>query len=157
MNDFKREEIRRKAAIVTNYTLCLQSYDKLFCKNEDNSTKLDELCELKTWFETGKHKFNGKIINSTLMKNTDNGLIIKIQFDDTGNRTNYYDILVKIYNRSVGQIDAMSFRFNDYSLDGKNYRVWENNDINWYINVPDTAMRQRITDAVFDYIAIWEG
>ena len=45
MNDFKRDEIRQKAAIVTNYTLCLRSYDNLLCKTEDNNTKLDELCE----------------------------------------------------------------------------------------------------------------
>lgn len=82
----------------------------------------------------------------------------KIQFITTGISKHYDALRMTILNRQEGEVDNLALRFSD--LLGKKDvmpHIWDDaGDVDWYIYHPSRQDYEVLTDAVSDYLGIFQ-
>lgn len=91
----------------------------------------------------------------------------KLQFIST-NIAGHYDALrLTILNRNEGQVDALTLRFSDLlgkkQVSNPNFRdgvepyIWDDHGkASWYVYHPNSRDYQKLTDAVTDYLEVFQ-
>ncbi len=104
-----------------------------------------------------EQKYNGK----TMLAKIDEDLRVKASFITTGIYNQYDAILLKIINRTEGEVDAQTFWFRDIFNNtpaAKTAYIWDDyGKVGWYNYRPGTADYNRLTEALRGYISMYQS
>lgn len=91
----------------------------------------------------------------------------KLQFISTNIASHYDALRLTILNRNEGQVDALTLRFSDLlgkkQVSNPNFRdgvepyIWDDHGkASWYVYHPNSRDYQKLTDAVTDYLEVFQ-
>lgn len=91
----------------------------------------------------------------------------KLQFISTNIASHYDALRLSVLNRNEGQVDALTLRFSDLlgkkQVSNPNFRdgvepyIWDDHGkASWYVYHPNIRDYQQLTDAVTDYLEVFQ-
>jgi len=104
-----------------------------------------------------EQKYSGK----TMLAKIDADLRVKASFITTGIHNQYDAILLRIINRTEGEVDAQTFRFQDIfnsTPAAKKAHIWDDyGKASWYSYRPGAADYNQLTEVLGSYISMYQS
>lgn len=122
--------------------------------------------ELRRFFADSEVISDQKYCGKTMLGKIGDELRVKLQFISTHVADHYDAIRAQVINRTDGQVDCQTFRFNDILGDNpfypsnpmaKDIHIWEyNGKPEWYGYCPSPAAAEKIADTINGYISMYQ-
>ena len=120
--------------------------------------------QLRQWFPAGEFWGTPVYTGKTMLSRFDENLLVKVSFVNTKISQHYDALRVKILNRTEGEVDCETFRFEDIigRLRMRNGEltepyIWDCGEAEWYGGSPSASQHALISNEVQGYVQMYQS
>ena len=120
--------------------------------------------QLRQWFPAGEFWGTPVYTGKTMLSRFDENLLVKVSFVSTKISQQYDALRVKILNRTEGEVDCETFRFEDIigKLRMRNGEltepyIWDCGEVEWYGDSPSVSQHALISNKVQSYVQMYQS
>ena len=120
--------------------------------------------QLRQWFPAGEFWGTPVYTGKTMLSRFDENLLVKVSFVSTKISQHYDALRVKILNRTEGEVDSETFRFEDIigKLRMRNGEltephIWDSGEVEWYGGSPSVTQHAMISNEVQGSVQMYQS